>query len=127
MNDRDLFLGINGSDLLLLDRRLWSIQNSRLQNSQISNLGFLCREIFWSGRSADTCPLTPVLQVSQISNLFNQSADTCPSLSLQVFDLSTQINGPVALLSINGRDLLRVFGLLRSQISNFTLFQMDFI
>jgi hypothetical protein len=123
--------------------------NSRLQNSQISNLGFLCREIFRSGRSADTYPLKSTTVISAglrtsgfpnlkpcfppYSNLpelticrhLSSQSTTLPSL--RVFDLSTQINGPVALLSINGRDLLRVFGLLRSQISNFTLFQMDFI
>jgi hypothetical protein len=64
-------------------------------------------QIFWNSRSADTCPTRSMVL-----------------LPLRMFDLSTQINGHATLFSIDGRDLLQVFRLLRSQISNFAFTQM---
>jgi hypothetical protein len=83
---------------------------------------------FWTSKFANLKPWFPLkgnLLERKICGHLSSQSMVLPSL--QVFDLSTQINGPMALLSINFQDLLRVFGLIKSEISNFSLFQMDFI
>jgi hypothetical protein len=94
-------LRIYGPGQLPLDQRSRSLRNFRLQEFEISN------------------PTSFILQSSGVDDLqapvlLNQWS----CLHSEVVDLSTQINGPMTLFSIDGRDLLRVSGLLRSQLSN---------
>jgi len=109
-HDLDDNIWIDDLDLCLLNLRTRSappsinncdlLRNSGLQGFEISNPTLLHTQIFQNSWSVNTCrPRSMVL------------------LPLQMFDLSTQVNGPATLFLIDGRDLLRVSRLLISQTS----------
>jgi hypothetical protein len=103
----------DGSDLRLSNLRTRSVplKSTAVISFAIPDFGLLKSQT----------SLSSVRQSSGVDDLRTPVLQSMVLPSLRVFDLSTRINGPAALFSINGRDLLRVFGLLRSQISNFTL------
>jgi len=94
-------LQIYRPDLLPLNQRLRSLCNYGLQEFKISNLASFCMSILQSRWSTDTFPTWSMVLPS-----------------LRVFDHSTRINGPMTLSLINDWDLLWVFKLFESQISN---------